>query len=425
VVLNVSGNYTVVPDSSWSQLQLNEIYIECNTSLLNCNITLPSISVFNGYYNTKIYISDASKNASVHNITITSALGNTINGTTFTTINTSGGSASIAIVSENQWISLSSNSSGGGGVSGHIIEDEGTPLPQRPFLNFVGTNVVVTDDVPNNATVVTVSGGSGGNIYNGASPSTLTVGGINSGSAILGLTYDQLWQDLLVPYIAPAFSSFSIVGQPTSVEVGTTIATPKAYSFGFSNANVQPNSLSILDVTASTTLASGLPLTSPTTPIPIGVVQQVSPSSYSWRGKATNTQSTIFYSSNFTIYWYWKAYWGTSALPLLTEASIEGLLNGQLSGGLAGSYSFVALDYKYFCFPNDFGSPTATVGFKDAATGLSIAMADTGDNAFYSNVQNGWFYGLVNVTNSLGIATNYRVYRTKNTLGASLVAIVS
>ncbi len=425
MVLTVSGSYTVVPDSSWSQLQLNEIYIECNTSLVSCSITLPQISSFNGAYNTKFYISDASNNASVRNITINAATGNTIDGTTFTTINTSGGSASIAIVSANQWISLSSNSGGGGGVSGHIIEDEGTPLPQRPFLNFVGSNVVVTDDVPNNATTVTISGGSGSNIYNGASPSTLTVGGINSGSAILGLTYDQLWQDLLVPYIAPAFSSFAIVGQATSVEVGTTIATPKTFSFGFSNANVQPNSLDVLDVTASTTLASGLPLTSPTSPIPIGVVQQITPSSYSWRGKATNTQSTIFYSNNFTISWYWKAYWGTSASPLLTEAGIEGLLNGQLSSGFAGTYNFIALDYKYFCFPNSFGSPTATVGFKDAATGLSIAMADTGDNAFYSNVQNGWFYGVVNVTNSLGIATNYRVYRTKNTLGASLQAIVS
>jgi len=423
VVLTISGNYTVVPDSSWSKLQLNEIYIECNTSLVNCNITLPSISVFNGTYNTKFFISDASSNASVHNIIINSALGDTINGTTFTSIATSGGSCSIAIASGTQWISLNS-SSGGGGVSGHIIEDEGTPLPQRPFLNFVGSNVVVTDDVPNNSTVVTVSGG-GGNIYNGASPSTLTVGGINSGSPILGLTYDQLWQDLLVPYIAPAFSSFAIVGQTTVVEVGTTIATPKTFSFGFSNANVQPNSLDILDVTASTTLASGLPLVSPTSAIPIGVIQQINPSSYSWRGKATNTQATIFFSSNFTIGWYWKAYWGTSALPLLTEASIEGLLNGQLSVGLAGTYNFVALDYKYFCFPNDFGSPTTTVGFKDAATGLSIAMADTGDNAFYSNLQNGWFYGLVNVTNSLGIATNYRVYRTKNTLGATLQALVS
>lgn len=30
-------------------------------------------------------------------------------------------------------------------AGGHIIQDEGTPLPQRPVLNFVGTGVTVTD----------------------------------------------------------------------------------------------------------------------------------------------------------------------------------------------------------------------------------------------------------------------------------------
>ena len=420
--IKVAGNYTLEPNLSWIQLQLNEIYVECDTSLVPCNITLPSIAFFNGAYNTKVYVSDLSNNASVNNITITANVGDTIDGVAFSLISVSGGSCAYIIVANHKWIGLESNS-GGGGINGHVIQDEGTSLPQKPNLNFVGNGVVVTNDNPNNATVVTIT--SPTNVYGGASPTTLTVGGIPLGSPILGLTYDQLWQDLLVPYIAPAFSSFAMVGQPTSVEVGTTIATPKSYSFGFSNSNVQPNTLDILDVTASTVLASGLPLTSPTSPIAIGVVQQITPSSYAWRGKATNTQSTVFFSNNFTVNWYWKAYWGTSALPSLTEAGIEGLVNGVLSGGLAGTYNFDPLDYKYFCFPNDFGSPTTTTGFKDASTGLSLAMADVGDDAFYSNLQNGWYYGVVAVTNGFGITTNYRVYRTKNTLGSILQAIVS
>ncbi len=51
--------------------------------------------------------------------------------------------------------------SSGSGSGGHIIQDEGTPLTARANLNFVGTNVTVTDDVGNDATVVTISGGSG------------------------------------------------------------------------------------------------------------------------------------------------------------------------------------------------------------------------------------------------------------------------
>jgi hypothetical protein len=423
VRITVSGNYTLEPNSSWNQLQLNEIYVDCDTSLVACNITLPSISFFSGILNTKIYVSDATNNASVHNITITASIGDTIDGVAFSLISISGGSCAFIIVNGNKWIGLESANGGGGGINGHVIQDEGVALPQKPNLNFVGNGVVVTNDNINNATVVTITTPT--NQYGGASPTTLTVGGIPSGSPILGLTYDQLWQDLLVPYISPTFSSFAMFGQVTSVEVGTTIATPKAFSFGFSNANVLPNTLDILDVTSSTTLASGLSLTSPTAPISIGVVQQITPSSYAWRGKATNTQSIIFYSNNFTVNWYWKAFWGTSPLLSLTEASIEGLANGVLSGGLAGTYNFDILDYKYFCFPNDFGSPTTTTGFKDASTGLSLAMADIGDDVFYSNSQNGWFYGIVAVTNSLGISTNYRVYRTKNTLGSTLQALVS
>lgn len=50
----------------------------------------------------------------------------------------------------------------GGGGSGHVIEDEGVPLATRGSLNFVGSGVAVTDDLGNDATVVTISGGGAG-----------------------------------------------------------------------------------------------------------------------------------------------------------------------------------------------------------------------------------------------------------------------
>lgn len=42
--------------------------------------------------------------------------------------------------------------------SGHVIEDEGTPLTQRTKLNFVGAGVTVTDDSGDDASVVTIPG---------------------------------------------------------------------------------------------------------------------------------------------------------------------------------------------------------------------------------------------------------------------------
>lgn len=41
---------------------------------------------------------------------------------------------------------------------GHTIQDEGSALATRTFLNFVGAGVTATDDSANNATKVTISG---------------------------------------------------------------------------------------------------------------------------------------------------------------------------------------------------------------------------------------------------------------------------
>ena len=65
-----------------------------------------------------------------------------------------GGTAGQALVKlddtdyNTQWITTS---------LGHIVEDEGTPLPQQPSLNFAGSGVAVTDDAGNSATLVTIA----------------------------------------------------------------------------------------------------------------------------------------------------------------------------------------------------------------------------------------------------------------------------
>lgn len=68
---------------------------------------------------------------------------------------------------------LPTTSSGGG----HVIQDEGTPLTQRAALNFVGAGVTVTDDAGNDATKITISGGSGGSFQQ---PLTGAVDGENT-----------------------------------------------------------------------------------------------------------------------------------------------------------------------------------------------------------------------------------------------------
>jgi hypothetical protein len=47
------------------------------------------------------------------------------------------------------------------GGAGHTIQYNGTPLAARASMNFVGSGVIVTDDSINDATVITIAGGSG------------------------------------------------------------------------------------------------------------------------------------------------------------------------------------------------------------------------------------------------------------------------
>lgn len=272
---------------------------------------------------------------------------------------------------------------------------------------------------------LTVTPTPGGGTYQGASPSNITVGGIPAGTAILGMTYDALWEMLLITYLSPSFSSFNMSGQSTIIECGNSVSGTKTFTWGTTySGNVQANSVAIQDVTGGTDLATGL-ANDGTEAVAIVTATRTSPGSYSWRAQATDTNSVVFNSGDFTVVWYFRICIGTSANATLTEAQIEALSTQSLNASFSGTYALAAGDYKYFSWPDSYGSPTAATGFKDTSTGFPVSMADAADNAAYSNVQNGWNYALVSVTNTFGVTVNYRVYRSKNLLGGSLNVQIS
>lgn len=293
-------------------------------------------------------------------------------------------------------------------------------------VEFVaGSGVQITTDPNATPKSITISatGGGGSSVYDGSPTTTVSVGGLAAGTNISSLSLSEIIQSIVSPYVAPAFSSFSI-NQSSPLEVGASISGNKSFSFGFSQAgNVKPNSVEILDANnqvMGTFAVNGSPAS-----VNIGTIQLNAPGSYSWKARATNTQNAVFNSGNATVSWAWRLYHGTSNNATLTEANIKALVNSSLTTTRNATYSMAAGGYKYFCWPDSFGSPTAVTGFKDTATNLSVSMADSSDNAAFSNVQNGWSYALVSVTNANGATTNYRVYRTKNILGGSINIQVS
>ena len=291
------------------------------------------------------------------------------------------------------------------------------------FVEGVSGVMKVKDVMGNIQPLSDFVGSSGSSIYDGDSPTTITVENIPSGTDITGYTYDALFENIYAPYVAPTFNSFSI-SQSNPIEVGAVISGLKSFSWSFiTPTNVSANSVSVLDVTSNTTLQSGISNSSPQN-VNIGSVQKTTATYNQWKANAIDTKGNVLQSDLATVYWFWKVYYGISANTTLNESQIESL-TGLLAQNQFADYSFSASNYKYICYPDSFGSPTASTGFKDTSTNLVVSMADSSDNAFYSNTENGWSYGLVNVTNAQGIATNYRVYRTKNILGGTITIRVS
>ena len=259
-------------------------------------------------------------------------------------------------------------------------------------------------------------------LFTNATPTPTTIGGIVAGSTFSNDTMQQMWNLLLYPYQSPAFSSFSISGQSTSIEVGITISGTKTFVWGTTNSgNVQTNSIIIRDVTNSVVLATGVANTGSNAIALPSSIQKTSPGSNQWSIQGTNTNS-INFSTTFTVSWFWLRYYGTSTNSSLTASQIAALSNSGLASSFSGTFAYAGGGYKFYCFPDSFGSPST---FKDSSTNLNVAMASSIDDAFFSNTANSLSYGLVSVTNVNSQTTNYRVYRSKNILGGSISIIVA
>jgi hypothetical protein len=127
------------------------------------------------------------------------------------------------------------------------------------------------------------------------------------------------------PYATPAFTSFSIAGQATTIEVGTPITTNKVFNWSTSNSfNVQPNTVDIRDITLAVLIASGL-ANDGTEAIVIAPISNILPMSHSWRAEAVDTQATPFVSSPFTITSCYYEFYGPTAINSVNSAQVRAL----------------------------------------------------------------------------------------------------
>lgn len=253
-------------------------------------------------------------------------------------------------------------------------------------------------------------GGGSGDTYTNLNPMPEAVGGLEKDSTFSAATMSEMFDGLLYGYQYPAFTAFAISGQALIIEVGSTIATNRTFTWTTSHsAFVKVNSISLIDVTGgNVTVASGLADdSSQATSYPAAPIQKTTATTHQFRIDGQNTNLDTF-STTYTVTWQWKIFYGESVTvgPLI-EANIEALRISGLAASFAGSYVFVAGGYKYICYPASFGT---AINFTDTGTGLNVPF-----EASYT----------VNVTNSYSQTTSYRVHRSTNIIGSAITILVS
>lgn len=142
----------------------------------------------------------------------------------------------------------------------------------------------------------------------------------------IGKSAKEVFLDIAVEYLLPAFNAFAITGQATTIEVGTTIAAGnKTFTWGTTNSgNVQPNSLVIRDMTAAVDLATGL-ANDGSEVINLGAVTLSSGgATRQYRITGTNTQAGTF-QLTFTITAQYRQFYGPVASAPANSADVRAL----------------------------------------------------------------------------------------------------
>jgi hypothetical protein len=168
----ITGTYNLIADPSWALTQLQEVRLECDTTLGPVTINLPAISTLAQSTNLKLFIVDVTANANVNNITINAGstglppVSDTFDDSTTTTLvlNKDGSSVSIQNITSTQWIAVESISAGG--VNLDFVVESGPFTPNSQSALLVSTTTISSPlvgldfDIYNFVASVQISGNS-------------------------------------------------------------------------------------------------------------------------------------------------------------------------------------------------------------------------------------------------------------------------
>lgn len=212
-------------------------------------------------------------------------------------------------------------------------------------------------------------------IYTSNSPATCTVGGITAGTVLTGKTIEYLMQEILAPYIEPAFTSFA-VNITSPMEVGTALSGTKTFTWATSTSgNVASNSIGICEVGGSL-LGFGL-ANDGTEALSIGTKTNTSPTTWTWQITGCSTQDTEF-SRN------------------VSKCSLYPIYYGKLTSGTRPAVTNSLVTTGCIAKSNVNSTGTVTVDFDSTSseyTWLAIPASSTSKTCWYVNALDN---GLIN-----------------------------
>lgn len=153
----ITGNYNLAASPEWKNVQLEDQFIECDTTLGDVNITLPAISSLNRFWGIRLHIINKVGSNQVNIIAFnnfpvvppTPLEVNVINAVAQVVLVSAGDSCVITVQDETNWLSTASG--GALGVPTVVTSLSQVTLSTAPYVDLaIGSSVVV---VNYNATV--------------------------------------------------------------------------------------------------------------------------------------------------------------------------------------------------------------------------------------------------------------------------------
>lgn len=316
-------------------------------------------------------------------------------------------------------------------MSGQVVDL--TALNSRfSFLGAVDGDVL-TYDAATGTFVPQPNAAASETLWSRTDNTTATVGGIASGTAgstLVGDSAIEVLEKILYPYVAPAFSGFSVSGLSNPFEIGQSFpgSGTATWTAGNPTANWINNTgyVDFTNTNGTTTTQAGpfnptsnsqsvtFPsVTAPTSPVSANSVTITLKGNHN-SSSPTTTQTSI------TRYWRSKMFFGKSSNSNLTTATFD-IAAGSGSGNL--------LDTSSSSGPSNY---SATVG--------------AGAGYFYLFIHDSYtlstaapYYGLkyggnalaqdavttVSITNAYGVTSTYKRYKSTNILNDSITIVVN